>query len=145
MKTIETRFSRMCVVRMETGEDVLEALSSAIEELRIRNAAILSGVGSVRSYHVHVVETTSLPPGNIFFRGSGPFDILNVNGLVMDGRVHAHIVLSDQRGATGGHLEPGCTVLTFCAVVLAETDGGDLSDLDYRYQPREAARRGEER
>jgi predicted DNA-binding protein with PD1-like motif len=124
MRTIETRLGRTHVVRMATGEDVLAALEAAVEGLRLRNAAILSGVGSVSSYHVHVVETTKLPPGNIYLRGAGPFDVLNVNGLIIDGRVHAHIALSD--------LEPGCTVLTFCAVVLAETDDCDLSDVDYR-------------
>ena len=132
MRTIETRLGRTHVVRMATGEDVLAALESAVGGLRLRNAAILSGVGSVSSYHVHVVETTKLPPGNIYLRAAGPFDVLNVNGLIIDGRVHAHIALSDQRGAIGGHLEPGCTVLTFCAVVLAETDDCDLSDVDYR-------------
>ena len=120
------------MVRIDSGEDVLAALSSAVEALGLRNAAILSGVGSVASYHAHVVETVNLPPGNVYFKGAGPFDVLNVNGLVLDGRVHAHITLSDQRIAFGGHLEPGCTVLTFCAVMLAETTDCDFTDVDYR-------------
>jgi hypothetical protein len=32
--------------------------------------------------------------------------------------------------AMGGHMEPGCRVLTFAMVALAETPGVDLSDWD---------------
>ena len=32
-----------------------------------------------------------MPPGNIFFGNHGPYDILAVTGLVVDGNIHAHI------------------------------------------------------
>ena len=91
---------------------------------------ILSGVGSISSYHVHVVETTNLPPGDIFFRGEGAFDVLSVTGLVMDGRVHAHITFSNTEKAMGGHLEEGCRILSFGVVVMAEVEGLDLAGWD---------------
>src|SRR4051794_6927402 len=96
----------------------------------IRNAILISGVGSLDRYHVHVVETTNMPPGNTFVRGEGPFDILTVTGAVNDSQVHAHIAFSNAEQAMGGHLEEGCRVLTFAIVVLAETPEADFSHWD---------------
>jgi uncharacterized protein len=112
--------SRFVALRLDPGEDVLLSLRAAVVERDIQNAAILSGVGSLDRYHFHVVKTTNMPPGNTFIRGDGPFDILTVTGLVVDGEVHAHITFSNTELAMGGHLEEGCRVLTFAVVVMAE-------------------------
>jgi predicted DNA-binding protein with PD1-like motif len=40
----------------------------------------------------------------------------------MDGRVHAHIIFSNQEKAMGGHLEPGTTVFTFAIITLGVLD-----------------------
>ena len=130
MPTQAARPGRLIVVRMNSGEDVLRALRAAVTEHAIRHASILSGAGSLSRYHVHVVETTNLPPGDVFFRGEGPSDILAITGLVMDGRVHAHITFSNTEKAMGGHLEEGCTVLTFAIAVIAEALDCDLTGWD---------------
>ena len=135
MPTQSCNLSRVFIVRLNSGEDILVATRAAVAENGIRHGVILTGVGSISAYHVHVVETANLPPGNIFSRGEGAFDVLSVNGLILDGRVHAHITFSDADKAMGGHLEEGCRVLTFAVVVLAETDGADLTDWDRRGRP----------
>ena len=122
--------SRYIALRLDPGEDVLLSLRAAVQEQGIRNAAILSGVGSLDRYHVHVVKTTNMPPGNTFVQGEGPFDILTVTGLVVDGEVHAHITFSNTEVAMGGHLEEGSRVLTFAVVVMAEALGADLTGWD---------------
>ena len=122
--------SRFVALRLNPGEDVLLSLRAAVEEQGIRNAAILSGVGSLDRYHFHVVKTTNMPPGNTFVRSEGPFDILTVTGLVVDGEVHAHITFSNTDLAMGGHLEEGCRVLTFAVVVMAEVLDVDLTGWD---------------
>jgi len=122
--------SRLLVVRLDSGEDVLLGIRAAVDEAGIRHALILSGVGSISRYHVHVVKTTNVPPGDVFFQGEGPYDILSITGMVMDGRVHAHITFSNTEGAMGGHLEEGCRILSFGVVMLAQTDGMDLTDWD---------------
>ena len=124
--------SRYIALRLDPGEDVLLALRDTVREHDIRNAAILSGVGSLDRYHFHVVKTTNMPPGNTFVRGEGPFDILSVTGLVVDGEVHAHITFSNTEIAMGGHLEEGCRVLTFAVVVLVEALDVDFSRWDKR-------------
>ena len=122
--------SRFVALRLDPGEDVLLALGAAAKAEGIGNAAILSGVGSLSSYHYHVVASTNLPPGNVFEAGEGPFDIVTVTGVIIDGRVHAHITFSDTQAAYGGHLEEGCTVLTFAVIVLAETDDVSFAGWD---------------
>jgi len=122
--------SRFVALRLDPGEDVLLSLRVAVVEQGIGNAVILSGVGSLDRYHFHVVKTANMPPGNTFVRGEGPFDILTVNGLVVNGEVHAHITFSNTELALGGHLEEGCRVLTFAVVVMAEALDVDLAGWD---------------
>jgi predicted DNA-binding protein with PD1-like motif len=122
--------NRIVMVRLNPGEDLLHGLQEATKEAGIRNGAILSGAGSLSAYHCHVVETTNLPPGNIFFRDEGAFDILTLTGIINDGRVHAHITFSDDKQAMGGHLEEGTRVLTFAIAAIAELPGVNLQDWD---------------
>src|SRR5918998_5341360 len=122
--------SRFVSLRLDPGEDVLLTLRAAVVELGIRNAVILSGVGSLDRYHFHLVKTPNMPPGNTFVRGEGPFDILTVTGLVVNGEVHAHITFSNTELAMGGHLEEGCRVLTFAVVLMAEALDVDLTGWD---------------
>jgi predicted DNA-binding protein with PD1-like motif len=123
--------SRLILVRLNPGDDVLHSIAAAAGENGVRHALILSGIGSLSSYHFHVVETTELPPGNLFVRGEGPFDILSVTGFVLDGRVHAHITFSNTERAVGGHLEEGCRILTFGVVVMADVPDADIGDWDH--------------
>jgi uncharacterized protein len=122
--------SRFITLRLDPGDDVLLSLQAAVVEHGIRNAAILSGVGSLDRYHFHVVKTTNMPPGNTFVRGDGPFDILSVTWLVVNGAVHAHITFSNTEVAMGGHLEEGCRVLTFAVVIMAEALDVDFTAWD---------------
>jgi predicted DNA-binding protein with PD1-like motif len=130
MRTQSFAVSRFVALRLDPGEDVLLSLRTAVVDQGIRNAAILSGVGSLDRYHFHVVKTTNMPPGNTFIRGEGPFDILTVTGLVVNGEVHAHITFSNTELAMGGHLEEWCRVLTFAVVVMAEAIDVDLTGWD---------------
>jgi predicted DNA-binding protein with PD1-like motif len=130
MVTQTANVNRIVMVRLNPGEDLLHGLREAVQEAGIRTGAILSGAGSLSAYHCHVVETTNLPPGNIFFRDEGAFDILTLTGVVIDGRVHAHITFSDEKKAMGGHLEEGTRVLTFAMAAIAELPGVSLQDWD---------------
>jgi hypothetical protein len=126
-----TPLRRLVLVRLNPGDDLLLALRQAVEESGIRQGVVLAGIGSLSRYHVHVVKTTGLPPGDVFFEQDGPFDILQLTGYILGGRVHAHLSVSNTEKAIGGHLEEGCRVLTFAVVTLAETaEAIDLSDWD---------------
>jgi uncharacterized protein len=121
---------RLILARLNPGDDLLLALTEAARQNNLRSSVILNGIGSLSRYHVHVVKTTNLPPGDVFFEGEGPFDILNVTGFILDGRVHAHLSFSNTEKAMGGHLEEGCRILTFAVVTLAETPDVSLAGWD---------------
>lgn len=118
----EIKYKKMHVIRMEENEDILLTLQKAIGENKIQNAIIISGLGSVKSFHYHVVASCENPPKEEFTKQSYPSDIVNINGLVMDGRIHSHIILSNKEKCYGGHLELGTVVLTFAVVVLLEVE-----------------------
>jgi predicted DNA-binding protein with PD1-like motif len=118
--------TRFVYVRLDPGQDLLLGLRQAVEESGITHGAILAGVGSLSTYHFHVVSTPVMPPENAFVRGEGPYDILTVTGAILDGRVHAHVTFSDTEIAMGGHLEEGCTVLTFAIIAIVDTSTPSL-------------------
>lgn len=120
MHSLSFGASRFCALRLDPGDDLLLSMREAVRANGIQNAAIVSGVGSLDRYHYHVVKTTNMPPGNVFVQGEGPFDILTVTGMVVNGEVHAHIAFSNTEQAFGGHIEEGCRVLTFAIIVMAE-------------------------
>jgi len=129
--TVAGNFSRIIIVRLKPGTDLLDGLQKAVKQENIKNAVILSGVGSLTSYRVHVVDSTTFPVKEAFPKAEGPQDLLNVNGYVIDGRVHAHVIFSDQTKAMGGHLEPGTNVYTFAIITLGILpDGANLARFD---------------
>jgi predicted DNA-binding protein with PD1-like motif len=121
---------RLVQVRLNPGDDVLLSLREVAQREKLGSAVILNGIGSLSRYHVHVVKTTNLPPGDVFWNGEEPLDILNITGFVIDGRVHAHITFSNTEVAMGGHMEEGCIVLTFSLITLAETPEASFTNWD---------------
>jgi predicted DNA-binding protein with PD1-like motif len=129
--TIPSPVERAVVVRLKNKTDILDGLKEAIAREKIKNAVIISGFGSVSAYHIHVVNNTAAPYKDVFTKGTGPFDILTVSGMVIGGRIHAHITLADTKKTTGGHIEPGTTVLTFTTITLGVlSDSADLKRID---------------
>ena len=112
----------LIAIRLNPGDDILASLNEAVKNNNIKNAVILCGLGSARSHHYHVVSTRENPPENVFTKADKASDIVNINGCVINGRVHAHIIHSDKDIAFGGHLEPGTEALTFAILVLGEVD-----------------------
>ncbi|HEY7510881.1 MAG TPA: PPC domain-containing DNA-binding protein [Vicinamibacteria bacterium] len=117
--TTTAPITRMVMIRLRNGTDVLDGLNQGIAEQKVRNAVIVGGFGSVIRYHVHVVGTQDLPTRDVFTKVDRPQDVLNVSGYVIDGRLHPHMTLADEKVAAGGHVEPGTEVLTFLNVALA--------------------------
>ena len=118
IRNVTTNFERIEIVRMKPGTDMLDGLNLAIKESKIKNAVILAGVGSVTDYHYHVVSDKNLPPAEEFPKASVAMDLVSVQGYILNGRVHAHIALSDENSVVGGHLEKGTMALTFFIITI---------------------------
>jgi uncharacterized protein len=131
VQTISSGFERVLIIRMKPGTDMLDGLKLAVTENKIRDAVILSGIGSVTDYHYHVVSDKNLPPAEEFPEASVPMDLTSVQGYILNGRVHAHITLSDENSMVGGHLEKGTKALTFFIITIGVLpDNLDISNLD---------------
>jgi predicted DNA-binding protein with PD1-like motif len=125
-----TNITRIVMVRINPGDDILLGIREAVKQHAIRNAVILTGFGSVRHSHFHVVMSNDLPPAESYPKSTQPLDIVAIGGMIIDGRVHAHIDFSDERNGFGGHLEEGCLALTFTVVALADLGEVTLSSWD---------------
>jgi predicted DNA-binding protein with PD1-like motif len=125
-----TEIKRIITVRINPSEDILLGLRQAVKEHAIKNAVVLTGFGSVRRSHFHVVMSNDLPPAESYPKSAQPLDVVTIGGFIIDGRVHAHIDFSDERNGFGGHLEEGCLALTFIVVALADLGEVNLSHWD---------------
>jgi predicted DNA-binding protein with PD1-like motif len=129
---VSGQFERILVLRFKHETDLLAGMEKMVQEQRVQNAVILSGIGSVKGYHVHVVSNNRFPSKNVFIRDpTAPADLIGMNGYVINGRIHAHLTLANPERAFGGHLEPDTNVFTFAVVTLGVLgDGVDLSRMD---------------
>ena len=129
---INGQFDRVVILRFKYQSDLLAGMEKMVAEQKIRNAVILAGAGSLTGYHYHLVSNRTFPSKNILVKNpTAPADLVSMNGYVLDGRIHAHMTLTDQEKAFGGHLEPGTTVFTFAIVTIGVLkDGADLSRID---------------
>jgi predicted DNA-binding protein with PD1-like motif len=116
--SITSKFERIEIIRMRTGTDLLEGLKTVAAEKNIKNAVILSGIGSVTDYHYHVVSDKNLPPAEEDPSASVAMDLVSIQGYILKERIHAHISLSDENSVVGGHLESGTKALTFFIITI---------------------------
>jgi predicted DNA-binding protein with PD1-like motif len=135
---LSSRFDRVLVLRAKNKTDLLTEMEKQVKAQNIKNAVILSGIGSVRGYRFHNVAGRDYPVPDMFVSvPNTPADLIGMNGYVVNGVIHAHIILAlgDNKGTTiSGHLEKGTEVLTFAVITLGilNTDLGRVDDLTYR-------------
>jgi predicted DNA-binding protein with PD1-like motif len=126
------QLKRVVVLRFKYQADLLAGIEKTVKEQGIRDAVFLSGIGSLRNYHIHSVSNRTFPSKNVFTKDpSAPADIVSINGYVIGGRVHAHMTLTNEQHAFGGHIEPNNNVFTFAIVTLGVLDDSiDLTRVD---------------
>ena len=127
MEFATMNLSRIHILRVDPGEDVLDSVQRFLDQTGIRQAVVLGGYGTLAAYHLHWVTHNRIPTETAFGRGYGGIEILAMNGLVVDGTPHIHVALSTPDGAFGGHLEQGCIAYVLCEVFLAAVEGTTLS------------------
>lgn len=128
---ISGQFERIVVIRVKFQTDLLAGIQAMVKQEGIKNGVILSGVGSLRGYHVHQVHNRDFPTINIFTKKPDtPVDLVGMNGYVVNGAVHAHVTLGTGDSAIAGHLEPGTEVFTYAIVTVGVMNGTDLGRVD---------------
>lgn len=117
------RAGSIVVVRLAYGDLLLESLQDICRAEKIRNGVILTGFGSLTDLSVSGVRGPAYPPRRFYNRKTPRgVEILALSGVIADYHVHAHLVLCDRVRAFGGHLEPGCRVLSLAEIAIMRLD-----------------------
>lgn len=122
------RAGRVVVARLAYGDALLESLQEICRRERIRNGVILTGFGSLIDISVTGVLGPQFPPRRFYdLRRPRGVEIIAMSGVIADYHVHCHVVLCDRTRAFGGHLEPGCRVLSLAEIAIMRVDGVKLA------------------
>jgi predicted DNA-binding protein with PD1-like motif len=129
----EGHLSKVGMIRVVPGSDVIEGIEEACRKLGLRAGAIISCIGSLQRASVMI----AVPLNNKIGAGysepillEGPLELLSGQGTIGQGEqgeisVHMHAVMSDREGHLhGGHMVKGKNpVLITCEILLAEIQG----------------------
>ena len=105
-------------VRLTPGQDLRAALEAAVQAQNCHAAFVLSGIGSLSTAGIRLAGAAQPT------RLTESMEILTLSGTVAAGgdktASHMHMAISTATGQVlGGHVVPGCIVLTTAEVLLA--------------------------
>jgi uncharacterized protein len=121
------KFMKPFPIRLTPGQDLRAALEAAVLAQNCRAAFVLSGIGSLSTAGIRLAGAPQPT------RLTESMEILTLSGTVAvdDGgntASHMHMAISTATGQVlGGHVAPGCTVLTTAEVLLALLPGWQFS------------------
>jgi len=111
---------RIVIMNLERGDLLLESIREELARLDIKNAVITSAIGSLQKVVLHRVTGIEREPVDEFVTIENPIELASLQGYVLDGHPHFHMVVSDLEQTYTGHLEDGTTVLYLAEVSLLE-------------------------
>jgi predicted DNA-binding protein with PD1-like motif len=132
MESASMTLTKIHLLRVDPGEDVLLSVRKFLDEADVRQAVVLGGYGTLAAHHLHWVTHNRLPAKSTYGRAEGGIEILSMNGTIVQGKPHIHVTLSTIGGAYGGHLEEGCIAYVLCEIFIAEVAGPELSTRSVR-------------
>jgi hypothetical protein len=114
---------RVVVLNLQRDEKVLESIRGQLAELGIRNAIVTSAIGSLKKAVFHRVTGFEKSPVDEFVTIENPIELASLQGVVIDGEPHFHMVISDLGTTYTGHLEEETTVVYLAEISLVEIKG----------------------
>ncbi len=128
MRTIVCeRFGRIVILSFDRGEKLREGIREKLKELGIKNAVLLSAIGTLEKARFHRIKHTHARPEDEIFEVEAPIELASIDGVVADGEPHFHMVFQDFSRAYAAHLEDGSVVCYLAEIVLAELKGVELT------------------
>ena len=127
MESATLNVSRVHILRVDPGEDVLGSVKNFLGKSSIQQAIVLGGYGTLAAHCLHWVTHNRIPSESVIGRSEGGIEILGMSGLVVDGEPHIHVTLATRQGAYGGHMEEGCKAYVLCEIFIAEIEGKKLT------------------
>ena len=132
-KFSEGRLSRVSLIRILPGADILESLEEACGHLNIKNGFISSCIGSLRRSSFFTVVPLENKMGAGYSTPiilDGPLELLSAQGTIGQDEkgnpfVHLHGLVGDQEGRIhGGHFIKGENpILITCEITISQVDG----------------------
>jgi predicted DNA-binding protein with PD1-like motif len=117
---------RLIVINLERGDLLLESIRNALNSYGIRDAVVTSAIGSLSKVVLHRVTGYEPQPVDEFVTLEKPMELASLQGIVVDGHPHFHMVVSDLEQAYTGHLEEGTTALYLVEITLLELTNVEL-------------------
>lgn len=117
---------RVVVINLERGELLLESIKASLAKAGIKNAILTSAIGSLQKVVLHRVTGYEPTPVDEFITLEQPMELASLQGIVVDGEPHFHMVVSDLEQAYTGHLEEGTTVLYLVEISLVEISEAEV-------------------
>lgn len=111
---------RIIAMHIDRGELLLETIQKELDKLGVKNAVVLSCIGTLRKASYHYISNTNEYPVDKFETVEGAIELGCAQGMVLDGQPHIHIVFADLERAYSGHLEPGCEVQNLIELLFME-------------------------
>lgn len=118
------RFQDNLILRIDPGEEILEALKKVAEKEQVKLAEI-SALGAIGEFTTGVFDPVEKKYSSNDFKGN--FEIVSLTGTIteMDGEcyLHTHMSAGDGSGQVfGGHLNRAVVSAT-CEIVVRVIDG----------------------
>ncbi len=130
MRTIISEgFGRIIILSFDRGEKLREGIREKLKELGVKNAVLVSAIGTFEKARFHRIKNTNRLPEDEIIEIDGPMELASVAGIVADGEPHFHMVFQDLNRAYAAHLEDGSVVCYLAEIVLAELKGVALTRL----------------
>ncbi len=123
---VKEGIGRLIIINLERGDLLLESITQELNRLGIRDAVITSAIGSLSKVHLHRVTSMESVPVDEFIVLEKPMELSSLQGLVIDGHPHIHMVASDLEQVYTGHLENDTVVLYLVEISLLELNSVDL-------------------
>lgn len=117
---------RTVIIQLDRGDKVVESVSEKLKEKGIKNAVVISAVGSLQKLIYHRPTGMGAATVDEFLTIEEPMEICSITGTVIDGTPHFHVVASGLECLYGGHLETETEVLYLAEITLAELKGYEL-------------------
>jgi predicted DNA-binding protein with PD1-like motif len=124
MKTfIGKGIGRVAVLNFKRGDLLLEGIRESLDKAGIKDAILLSAIGTLTKAYYHRITTTALDPHDEILCVEGAIELSSVDGIVVNGEPHLHMVFSDLKETFSGHLEGKSEVCYLAELVFGEIKG----------------------
>jgi predicted DNA-binding protein with PD1-like motif len=117
---------RLVIINLERGDLLLESIRDTLTKYGIKDAVLTSAIGSLSKVVLHRVTGFQPEPVDEFVTLEKPMELASLQGIVVDGHPHFHMVVSDLQQAYTGHLEEGTTALYLVEISLLELKNVNL-------------------